>query len=56
MERDLDVVGPALFATAVAFAARSNVEAALTALGALTAIGFFVYLYRSFDDRDLDPR
>lgn len=55
MVPDPDAVGPVLFAVTVAVAARSNVDAAFTALGALAAIGLFVYLFRSFDDRDLDP-
>jgi hypothetical protein len=56
MARSVDGVGAATFAVVVLAAGNKNAEAAVVALGAVLAAGLFIYIWRSFDDRDLDPR
>lgn len=56
MVRDTDPIGASLFGVVVLAAGNENMEAALVAVGAIVAVLLFVFIYRSFDDRDLDPR
>ena len=56
MARDADPIGASLLGVVALVAGHENREAALAAIGVILAVVLFVFIYRSFDDRDLGPK